>query len=168
MVILRFRIIANLEGKFEEAVIAYLFIVNVFPIIIVPLMWYENRNVANVLNSWTEFEQLYARVAGQQLRLNLRTKALMVAVLLPLLSTLSVIITHVTMVDFNIDQVVPYCFLDTLIYMMGAYWYMCCETLSQSALILAEDFQKVKNEISQTPKSTRIYFRHCVTLDQRK
>lgn len=46
----------TLEGRFEEAVIAYLFIVNLLPIIIVPLMWYESKKIASILNSWMDFE----------------------------------------------------------------------------------------------------------------
>lgn len=46
----------HLEGKFVEAVIAYLFIVNLLPIIIVPTMWYEGQKIASILNSWVDFE----------------------------------------------------------------------------------------------------------------
>lgn len=98
-----------MEGKFEEAVIAYLFIVNILPVIIIPLMWYECRKVTTVLNSWCDFEKLYHKVSQTPLALTLRTKALLIAVVLPLLSSLSVVITHVTMVDFRLDQVIPYC-----------------------------------------------------------
>lgn len=52
----RIAIVRTLEGRFEEAVIAYLFIVNLLPIIIVPLMWYECRKIAAILNSWADFE----------------------------------------------------------------------------------------------------------------
>lgn len=41
-------------------------------------------------------------------------------------------------------KVIPYCILDNLTYMMGAYWYLSCDTLSTTATILAEDFQKVR------------------------
>lgn len=44
------------EGKFEEAVIEYLFTVYLFPMIIIPIMWYETRKIAGVLNGWVEFE----------------------------------------------------------------------------------------------------------------
>jgi gustatory receptor len=44
------------EGRFEEAVIAYLFIVNLLPILIVPIMLYEGRKIAAILNEWNEFE----------------------------------------------------------------------------------------------------------------
>lgn len=47
------------------------------------------------------------------------------------------------MASFKFSQVVPYIFLDTLTYMVGAYWYLACETLSESATILADDFQRV-------------------------
>lgn len=33
--------------------------------------------------------------------------------------------------------------MDNLTYMMGAYWYLACDSLSRSATILAEDFQQV-------------------------
>uniref|UniRef100_A0A336LIB2 Gustatory receptor n=1 Tax=Culicoides sonorensis TaxID=179676 RepID=A0A336LIB2_CULSO len=143
----RIKIIQTLEGKFEEAVIAYLFIVNILPVIIIPLMWYECHKVANVLNSWTEFEKLYYKVTQTPLALTLKRKALMISIILPILSSVSVIVTHVTMVDFRLDQVIPYCFLDTMTYMMGAYWFLCCETLSQSAHLLANDFQKALRHI---------------------
>jgi gustatory receptor len=52
----RINIVRNLEGRFEEAVIAYLFIVNLLPIILVPLMWAECGKVARILNSWGHFE----------------------------------------------------------------------------------------------------------------
>lgn len=52
----RIAVVSILEVRFEEAVIAYLFIVNLLPIIIVPLMWYEARKIAAFLNSWADFE----------------------------------------------------------------------------------------------------------------
>jgi gustatory receptor len=52
----RVTVVRTLEGRFEEAVIAYLFIVNLLPCIIVPIMWSETKKVSNVLNDWTDFE----------------------------------------------------------------------------------------------------------------
>ncbi|KAL9696542.1 hypothetical protein quinque_016121 [Culex quinquefasciatus] len=141
IMISRIDIVRTLEGRFEEAVIAYLFIVNILPLIIIPLMWYETRKVSNLLNNWVDFEVLYQKTAGRELALNLKNKSLLIAVLLPILSCASVIITHVTMVEFQLVQIVPYCILDTLTYMMGGYWYLACETLSTTANVLAEDFQ---------------------------
>lgn len=40
-------------------------------------------------------------------------------------------------------QVIPYCLLDMITYMMGAYWYYACQVLSSAAHILADDFQMV-------------------------
>lgn len=48
--------LADLEGRFVEAVIAYLFIVNLLPIIIVPLMWYESIKIASMLQDWSRLE----------------------------------------------------------------------------------------------------------------
>lgn len=50
------QILRTAEGKFEEAVIEYLFTVYLFPMIAVPILWYETRKIANVLNGWAEFE----------------------------------------------------------------------------------------------------------------
>lgn len=50
------QILRTAEGKFEEAVIEYLFTVYLFPMTVVPIMWYETRKIAGVLNSWVDFE----------------------------------------------------------------------------------------------------------------
>lgn len=52
----RIQIVRSLEGRFEEAVIAYLFLVNILPVCIVPLIWTETHKLSNVLNAWTDFE----------------------------------------------------------------------------------------------------------------
>lgn len=52
----RIEIIQSLEGRFEESVIAYLFLLNISPILIIPMTWIETRKFTEVLNNWTEFE----------------------------------------------------------------------------------------------------------------
>ena len=88
-------------------------------------------------------KNLYYKVSGRVLPLQVETKALLVAILVPVLASLSVIVTHLTMVEFHVFHVIPYCILDNLTYMMGAYWYLACQSISRSATILADDFQKV-------------------------
>lgn len=56
MGIQRVKIVQSLEGRFEESVIAYLFLVNILPLIIVPLIWCETGKFAAVLNDWSDFE----------------------------------------------------------------------------------------------------------------
>lgn len=88
---------------------------------------------------------------GKELRLRLARKSLAIAIALPLLSVASVFITHFVILQDKTDtfgakfilQIAPYCHLDTLTYMLGAFWYMQCECLSKAAAVLAEDFQKV-------------------------
>lgn len=50
------QILRSAEGKFEEAVIEYLFTVYLFPMMVVPILWYETRKIADVLNGWVDFE----------------------------------------------------------------------------------------------------------------
>lgn len=52
----RIDIIQSLEGRFEESVIAYLFLLNILPILIIPMTWIETSKFTDVLNNWTEFE----------------------------------------------------------------------------------------------------------------
>lgn len=52
----RIRIVQSLEGRFEESVIAYLFLLNILPILIIPMIWLETEKFTEVLNNWTEFE----------------------------------------------------------------------------------------------------------------
>lgn len=54
----RIHIVTSLEGRFEEAVIAYLFLVNILPVLIVPMIWTETGKFATVLNDWMDFEVL--------------------------------------------------------------------------------------------------------------
>lgn len=52
----RIRIVTSLSGPFEEAVIAYLFLVNILPIFLIPLLWWETRKICVLLNDWDDFE----------------------------------------------------------------------------------------------------------------
>lgn len=51
--------VKSLEGHFEEVVIAYLFVVNVLPVLVVPIFWYETPKLIQLLNNWTDFEVHY-------------------------------------------------------------------------------------------------------------
>ncbi|XP_059051665.1 gustatory and odorant receptor 24 [Achroia grisella] len=140
------------EGKFEEAVIEYLFTVYLFPMITVPILWYETRKIAAVLNSWVQFEVAYKQMSGRSLPIKLYNKALAIAIVIPVLSTTSVVVTHITMVHFKLTQIVPYIFLEILTYILGGYWYLLCESLSFSASILAEDFQQALRYVGPAGK----------------
>lgn len=99
---------------------------------------------------YRHFQTIYNKIVGKPLRVGLKRKALFISIALPLLSTTSVLLTHyvIRKQETRIErmflfQVGPYCFLDTLTYGLGAYWYMCCEFLSHTARVMAENFQKV-------------------------
>ncbi|CAF4920435.1 unnamed protein product [Pieris macdunnoughi] len=146
------QILRTAEGKFEEAVIEYLFTVYLFPMLAIPIMWYETGKIAELLNGWLAFELAYKTLSGRILPIKLYKKALAIAVIIPILSTTSVIITHVTMVHFKMIQMLPYIFLEILTYILGGYWYLLCESLSVCANILAEDFQQALRHIGPAGK----------------
>lgn len=52
----RIAIVTSLSGPFEEAVIAYLFLVNILPLILIPILWWESRKIAKLWNDWDDFE----------------------------------------------------------------------------------------------------------------
>ncbi|XP_067612660.1 gustatory and odorant receptor 63a isoform X1 [Eurosta solidaginis] len=140
----RISIVKRLSGPFEEAVIAYLFLVNILPLVLVPILWLEARKIARLWNDWDDFEILYYQISGHSLPLNLRRKSTTIAIVLPILSILSVVITHTTMADIQFIQVIPYCLLDNLTAMLGAWWFIICESLSMTANILGDRFQRVR------------------------
>ncbi|GBP95169.1 Gustatory and odorant receptor 24 [Eumeta japonica] len=146
------QILKTAEGKFEEAVIEYLFTVYLFPMMVIPIMWYETKKIAAVLNNWVDFEITYKKLSGRVLQLGLQRKALILSVAIPVLSTVSVIVTHVTMVHFKLMQLVPYVYLEILTYLLGGYWYLLCETLSICATMLADDFQQALRHIGPAGK----------------
>lgn len=98
-------IVKTAEGKFEDAVIDYLFSVYLLPVVLIPIALYEAKKVAKVYNEWSLFEDIYRRTTGKKLPLFLGNKPLVVSLALPLLSCGSMVVTHVTMVHFRILQV---------------------------------------------------------------
>lgn len=126
----RIKIVQSLEGRFEESVIAYLFLVNILPICIIPMIWIETKKVAQVLNDWTDFEVkfvellnngknlsifetfytqiLYYKISNRPLAFSLKKKCLLIAIFLPVFTSISVIVIHLTMGEFKILQVCIY------------------------------------------------------------
>ncbi|XP_017477626.1 PREDICTED: gustatory and odorant receptor 63a-like [Rhagoletis zephyria] len=143
----RIGIVSSLSGPFEEAVIAYLFLVNILPLLLIPILWWEARKIAILWNDWDDFEILYYQISGHSLPLNLFRKTTIIAIVLPVLSIISVVITHITMADFLFVQVIPYCILDNLTAMLGAWWFIICDCLSTTANILGERFQRALRHI---------------------
>ncbi|XP_012260950.2 gustatory and odorant receptor 24 [Athalia rosae] len=137
----RVKIIQAVQGKFEEAVIAYLFVVYLAPHLLIPVFWYETKRTANCFNHWMDFQIFYTRVTTRRLPINLRLRAIWIAIAVPIISASCVFSTQMTMDNFAMWQVLPYIYVTTFINMLGAYWYMHCATISTCANILAQDFK---------------------------
>lgn len=140
------------EGRFEEAVIDYLFTVYLIPIVMCPLAWYENRNMVRVFNDWNSFERIYKRVTGRVLPLHLGNKPLFLAVLLPILAFGTMIVTHITMAHFYVLKVLPYCYVNTLTYLIGGLWYIHCDAIGKIATVIADDFEITLRHIGPSTK----------------
>lgn len=98
-------VVRSQEGRFEEAVIDYLFTVYLLPIIINPIVWYEGRKLADVVTNWIFFERSYSKVTKKKMSLFLGNKPLIITIVLPFISCGIMVVTHITMADIKIIQV---------------------------------------------------------------
>lgn len=98
-------IVRSTEGKFEEAVIDYLFTVYLLPVVIIPIAWYESSRMASVFSEWMAFERIYQTITHKKLPIFMGNKPLLVTLGLPILSCGTMVVTHITMVHFRIVQV---------------------------------------------------------------
>nr|QHN69213.1 gustatory receptor 7 [Sirex nitobei] len=101
----RIKVVVAVEGRFEEAVIAYLFIVYLMPNFLIPIFWYEAPKNAECFNHWRDFQIFYNRVTTRSLPINLKRRSMWTAILVPCLSAASMIGTHFTMIHFSLWQV---------------------------------------------------------------
>ncbi|XP_030751043.1 gustatory and odorant receptor 24 [Sitophilus oryzae] len=150
---IKVKIIRSAEGRFEEAVIDYLFTVYLIPIVISPIALYEAKKQANVLTHMMAFEKIYNKISKKQLELNLKKKSLLLTLALPSFGVGIMVITHLTMANFSAFQVVPYCYINILTYIVGGAWYIYCDVIGKVATVVAEDFQQALKNIGS---STRV------------
>ncbi|RZC42344.1 gustatory and odorant receptor 24 [Asbolus verrucosus] len=134
-------IVRSQEGRFEEAVIDYLFTVYLLPIVINPIVWYEGKKLASVVTELIYFERIYNKVTKKKMTIFFGNKPLIITVVLPVISCLTMVVTHVTMAHFKIIQVVPYCYINTIIYLVGGFWFIQCDVVGRVATLIADDFQ---------------------------
>lgn len=57
------------------------------------------------MHSSRPIQAQYYKTSGRWLPMKLKTRSLVMAILIPVLSVTSVTLTHVTMVDFHLSQV---------------------------------------------------------------
>nr|XP_023022354.1 gustatory and odorant receptor 24 [Leptinotarsa decemlineata] len=144
--------VRSAEGRFEEAVIDYLFTVYLVPIVINPIAWYEAKKQARVLTNLVAFEKLYQKVTKNKFPLLLGNKSLIIAIGLPVLATVTMVVTHLTMVHFKFLQVVPYCYINMITYLVGGAWYLYCDLLGNIALTVAKDFKQTLKNIGPSSR----------------
>lgn len=101
----KLEMVQTTEGRFEEAVIDYLFTIYLVPVIIVPVTWCEGRKMADVFTEWSLFEKMYKKITGKRMPLFMGNKVLLVAIGLPILSCGTMAVNHVTMAHFRILHV---------------------------------------------------------------
>lgn len=68
-------------------------------------------------------QKMYKRVKGNKLALSSGPKAMRIAAFVLFIGFGAMILIHYTMVrHFDILQVLPYCFINTVTYAIGGYW----------------------------------------------
>ncbi|KAB0798704.1 hypothetical protein PPYR_09697 [Photinus pyralis] len=137
----RVEINKSAEGKFEEAVIDYLFTVYLFPVVLVPISWYESRKIANVFNEWSKFEAIYKKLKDKDLDIFIGNKPLIVTLALPVIACGTMVINHMTMAQFRTLQVIPYCYINIITCVLGGIWYLMCDGIARVATLIAQDLE---------------------------
>ncbi|XP_060518960.1 gustatory and odorant receptor 24 isoform X2 [Cylas formicarius] len=140
------------EGRFEEAVIDYLFTVYLIPIVTNVIGLYEAKKQAEVLNQIISFEKIYNSTTKKKLDLFLANKPLLLSIALPIIGSGIMVVTHVTMSNFVVFKVIPYCYINVVTYMLGGAWYIYCNIIGKVATIIAEDFQQALKNIESSIK----------------
>ncbi|KAF5281537.1 hypothetical protein FQA39_LY05072 [Lamprigera yunnana] len=140
-------IVRSTEEKFEEAVIDYLFSVYLFPVVLVPITWYECIKMASVFNDWHNFESIYKKLNAKNLPVFTGNKPLIVTIILPIVSCGSMVINHITMAHFRTIQIIPYCYINTITFILGGIWYLQCDIIARVAILIAHDFGKALRHI---------------------
>ncbi|KAL3283038.1 hypothetical protein HHI36_006196 [Cryptolaemus montrouzieri] len=129
------------ENKFEEAVIDYLFTVYLIPILINPIALYEAKHHAVIMNDFAQFEKAYMKVVKKKMDIFLGNRPLMMTIALPIISCATMVINHITMVNFRFGQVIPFCYINTVTYLIGGVWFAYADVIGKIALIISQDFQ---------------------------
>lgn len=65
---------------------------------------------------------MYRRVNSKKLTMELGNKPLAITIAVPLFASGSMAVIHMTMVHYKISQILPYCFINTVIFVIGGYW----------------------------------------------
>ncbi|XP_072381105.1 gustatory and odorant receptor 24-like [Diabrotica undecimpunctata] len=148
----KLEMVRSAEGRFEEAVIDYLFSVYLVPIFLSPITWSEAKKLSRVLTNFVVFENMYNKITKKKFQHFLGNKPIVVTIGLPILACSTMVVTHVTMVHFKLLQVIPYCYINVVTYMIGGLWYMLCDLVGSMALTVADDFQEVLKNIGPANK----------------
>ncbi|XP_045469966.1 gustatory and odorant receptor 24 [Harmonia axyridis] len=140
------------EAKFEEAVIDYLFTVYLIPIVMNPITLYEAKYHANIMNDFKKFEEFYRKVVKKKLNLFVGNKSLLLTIALPVVSCATMVVNHITMVNFRFVQVIPYCYINTVTYLVGGLWFAYSDVIGNIALTISQDFQFALKNMSTSSR----------------
>ncbi|XP_044750192.1 gustatory and odorant receptor 63a [Coccinella septempunctata] len=140
------------ETRFEEAVIDYLFTVYLIPIVINLITLYEAKFHAEIMNDFKKFEKLYKKIAKKKLDLFVGNKPLLMTIVLPIISCATMIVNHITMANFRLVQVIPYCYINTVTYLVGGLWFAYSDVIGKIALTISQDFQFALKNMSTSSR----------------
>lgn len=85
-------------------------------------------------------QKMYKRVKGNKLALSSGPKAMRIAAFVLFIGFGAMILIHYTMVrHFDILQVLPYCFINTVTYAIGGYWWLFSFFFLPTPLVSKDD-----------------------------
>ncbi|CAG2059787.1 unnamed protein product [Timema podura] len=141
------------KGKldFTESVSYYcniLFTLPHFPS--APLNWMKGAKLADFINNWEKFQNLFEQVTGKSLRLRLRRRAWVAAIFIPLsgmviMFTVLVLKSGLELTWMTLAMEVQGSYALSLVMVHGVMWILLCLALQSSGVQLRSIFKQVSS-----------------------
>ncbi|XP_067009575.2 gustatory and odorant receptor 63a isoform X3 [Anabrus simplex] len=139
----RYNIIKD-SKHFDDQVFAIMFMVNMLPqLVLAPCHWREAYKVVDYLTNWGQLQIQFQHAIHAPMVLNIRRKAMTLAVIMPVFSTCVVVSERYMIPEMPIFITAFYSYLLSVVHLHGAFWYLVCAALCQVGNILTCHFTGV-------------------------
>ncbi|XP_067009571.2 gustatory and odorant receptor 63a isoform X2 [Anabrus simplex] len=136
----RYNIIKD-SKHFDDQVFAIMFMVNMLPqLVLAPCHWREAYKVVDYLTNWGQLQIQFQHAIHAPMVLNIRRKAMTLAVIMPVFSTCVVVSERYMIPEMPIFITAFYSYLLSVVHLHGAFWYLVCAALCQVGNILTCHF----------------------------
>ncbi|XP_021922809.1 gustatory and odorant receptor 63a-like [Zootermopsis nevadensis] len=147
----RMQAIRKANGRFEDSVDAYMLFVYLVPLAYLPFThWRKANRMANYMNNWIHFQNLYLQGTGGSLVIPLKFHCLVIVFFAVALSPVSILVSYFFTTSSNntVPEVFLYSYLATFSNLTGLFWYFICVALRSTAIRLEKSLFKTLDKSS--------------------